>query len=247
MKSQKKAFTLIELLVVIAIIAILAAILFPVFARAREQARKTTCLSNIKQLGLGFLMYAQDYDEKMPGIPFGSCPTCWPWAAWPGTADWTGVFTVGIQPYLKNQQLLQCPSGADANNRWSGANGISYCYNEYLYNSNNNFDKLASLSNQTTGIAGITMISECWSSGIYNDWEQGGTEPKINGVWDGFNRIRYSQYTPWLTAHEGTNFGYGDGHAKFLPKDRIYSWRLPSNWVDPHQRPVVWPGAIEPN
>lgn len=66
--SKKQAFTLIELLVVIAIIAILAAILFPVFARARENARKTSCLSNLKQLGLGFLQYSQDYDEKLPNL-----------------------------------------------------------------------------------------------------------------------------------------------------------------------------------
>ena len=67
--AKQKAFTLIELLVVIAIIAILAAILFPVFARARENARRTSCLSNMKQIGLGALQYSQDYDEKwMPGV-----------------------------------------------------------------------------------------------------------------------------------------------------------------------------------
>lgn len=65
-ESKKHAFTLIELLVVIAIIAILAAILFPVFARAREQARRTSCLSNVKQLNTSMMMYVQDYDETMP-------------------------------------------------------------------------------------------------------------------------------------------------------------------------------------
>src|SRR5476651_819462 len=63
---SRHGFTLIELLVVIAIIAILAAILFPVFARAREQARRTSCLSNMKQIGLALFMYAQDYDETLP-------------------------------------------------------------------------------------------------------------------------------------------------------------------------------------
>src|SRR5947208_16218835 len=70
-RTQKRGFTLIELLVVIAIIAILAAILFPVFAQAREKARQTTCLSNLKQLGLGFRMYLQDYDDTFPGRACG--------------------------------------------------------------------------------------------------------------------------------------------------------------------------------
>ena len=68
--QRRHGFTLIELLVVIAIIAVLAAILFPVFAQAREQARQTTCLSNLKQLGTGLTMYAQDYDETLPSWPF---------------------------------------------------------------------------------------------------------------------------------------------------------------------------------
>jgi prepilin-type N-terminal cleavage/methylation domain-containing protein/prepilin-type processing-associated H-X9-DG protein len=91
-----KGFTLIELLVVIAIIAILAAILFPVFARAREKARQTACLSNVKQIGLGLLMYAQDYDEALPFHCNG-----WGWAI---------CWAQAIQPYVKNDQLLKCPS-----------------------------------------------------------------------------------------------------------------------------------------
>src|SRR5437588_7543059 len=82
-KNSRSAFTLIELLVVIAIIAILAAILFPVFAQAREQARKASCLSNCKQLGLAMQMYAQDYDDNMPGWNDpGSHPLAskWGWA-----------------------------------------------------------------------------------------------------------------------------------------------------------------------
>jgi prepilin-type N-terminal cleavage/methylation domain-containing protein len=80
-RYHRKAFTLIELLVVIAIIAILASILFPVFARARENARRTSCLSNLKQIGMGFMQYTQDYDEKYPmsywiANPSACTPTC---------------------------------------------------------------------------------------------------------------------------------------------------------------------------
>jgi len=94
---MRKGFTLIELLVVIAIIAILAAILFPVFAKAREKARQTSCLSNSKQFALGIMMYAQDYDETMP----------------PST-NFNGVngmtLADSVMPYVKNSQIMKCPS-----------------------------------------------------------------------------------------------------------------------------------------
>ena len=102
---RKSGFTLIELLVVIAIIAILAAILFPVFAKAREKARQTSCLSNLKQLALATLMYAQDYDEKFPQTNFWYQYVANP-ADFPGGTHWPC-----IQPYIKNMQILACPSG----------------------------------------------------------------------------------------------------------------------------------------
>ena len=96
----KRGFTLIELLVVIAIIAILASILFPVFARARENARRASCQSNLKQIGLGVMQYLQDYDEKYPMYRVGAS----------GSAIRPYAWSDGIQPYVKSLQLLQCPS-----------------------------------------------------------------------------------------------------------------------------------------
>ena len=94
--KTRSAFTLIELLVVIAIIAILAAILFPVFARARENARRSSCTSNLKQIGIGILQYVQDYDETYPQVAHGGPPYF----------GWVQI----INPYIKSYQVFQCPS-----------------------------------------------------------------------------------------------------------------------------------------
>jgi len=101
-RRSRGGFTLIELLVVIAIIAILAAILFPVFARAREQARKSVCLSNMKQIGLSLGMYVQDYDQTFP--PGGL-------KVWEVTKTTDrNLLAAQLQPYTKNDQLFRCPS-----------------------------------------------------------------------------------------------------------------------------------------
>lgn len=146
-KSQREqGFTLIELLVVIAIIAILAAILFPVFARARENARRASCQSNLKQIGLGLEQYKQDYDSKYcafymgyPGT--GSAPSYQGWGD--GNSYWQVIgtpFTSGtgkgwvqlIDPYMKSIQIFQCPSERNA----AGTDPLSYGYSDYQYNSN---------------------------------------------------------------------------------------------------------------
>jgi prepilin-type N-terminal cleavage/methylation domain-containing protein/prepilin-type processing-associated H-X9-DG protein len=137
MHRCKKAFTLIELLVVIAIIAILAAILFPVFAQARESARKTSCLSNVKEISLALTMYVQDYDERFP---------MWANSMTTGTPGWDPVPALGhpdpdcpdevyhytgwdkmVQPYVKNRQIFQCPDnyGPGQGYTWGGGNDNS--------------------------------------------------------------------------------------------------------------------------
>ena len=105
---MKRGFTLIELLVVIAIIAILAAILFPVFARAREKARQASCQSNLKQIGLAVQMYAQDYDER---LPLGDYPGAAHYDEFTGDPDslWYWQYNL-LQPYIKNIQIFVCPS-----------------------------------------------------------------------------------------------------------------------------------------
>ena len=110
---RRLGFTLIELLVVIAIIAILAAILFPVFAQAKEAAKKTSCLSNLSQLGLGFDMYRNDWDDAMPDRRDlkTSLPGGWkPWTNWPTSDPRAGWAAIVLNPYIKNYQIWTCPS-----------------------------------------------------------------------------------------------------------------------------------------
>jgi len=119
---RRRGFTLIELLVVIAIIAILAAILFPVFAKAREKARQTSCLSNLKQIGVATLSYAQDYDERLP-----------PSARLLAQGSYLYVRLV---PYMKSAQILRCPSQDPVNATPTGADHLYQCDYAPNYNIN---------------------------------------------------------------------------------------------------------------
>jgi len=140
---KRRGFTLIELLVVIAIIAILAAILFPVFAQAREKARQTSCLSNQKQLGTAILMYTQDYDEV---YPTGLQDSWWDCTWYRTTAS-----------YVKNDGVFKCPSDPDltpnAGFTWAGPR-FTYVSNGYMAN-----------RGQGWKVYGVMGMSQSWMSG----------------------------------------------------------------------------------
>ena len=245
------AFTLIELLVVIAIIAILAAILFPVFAQAREKARQTACLSNQKQIGTAFMMYAQDYDETLPSWPFNtiganpafSAPGNWAWAMW---AD-------AVMPYTKNREVFSCANGprTDAYRRGpepvvANRGLVHLAYNEYLMDSNRGFNTLAALSNSPNGVAEVSLVSESVVAGIYQDWDDSNNKVPNKSAPFALYRLYCTNgvanagqtCTPRHSDH-GINVVFGDGHAKFVPGGRIQG----GNAHPRGEYPIVNPNA----
>ncbi|RYF41544.1 MAG: DUF1559 domain-containing protein [Cytophagaceae bacterium] len=211
-----RAFTLIELLVVIAIIAILAAILFPVFARARENARRASCQSNLKQIGLGVLQYVQDYDERYPLAVTGSTSaTSSPPVGW---AD-------SIQPYVKSTQLYQCPSDTlGPNPDPTQAGYTDYWYNATLSRaSNTNGPNNVSVAIASISNASLTIMNgdgesqngsaayRCTGSASSNAAAFADTTQPGNAITTGFVVT-----SAVVNRHlEGCVFSFADGHVKW--------------------------------
>lgn len=204
-RGARRGFTLIELLVVIAIIAILAAILFPVFAKARESARQSACMNNIKQWTTGWTMYTNDYDECV--LPYssdgGSGGVAFPW-------------NILLQPYVKNVQILRCPS-------LQAANG--YAYNFILGGNGRNMASFplpaqspvfADANGTNTANQCLAFIIPTGSNGARHDGRALSRPNEIpqvgTGGWSGSNagRIDADRH------NEGANYGFADGHAKWM-------------------------------
>src|SRR5579871_1830124 len=233
-RNARRGFTLIELLVVIAIIAILAAILFPVFAQAREQARKTTCLSNEKQLILGAMQYIQDYDETWPlshyftGQIWQDASTTTPADVFGHTNARDSFWSNSTQPYMKNVQILNCPSASKSRSDVYGvdigaAKGYTYSltYNGYL----NQWPLAGSPAPAgviafSEGLGKATMPRYANSFPLLID-AAGQGEP-IFIADDGGNHCAqpYGFYfnfdTTWWVHMRGSNYTYMDGHAKYV-------------------------------
>ena len=217
-------FTLIELLVVIAIIAILAAILFPVFARARAKAQQASCLADVKQLSLGFLMYASDYDDYLPlGDYYDSSYTneyAWDFFTnYGGTPDANGIYphTLGfVGPYTKNSQIAVCPMAALLPSYGRPTSG--YAYNAYLCGMANNASNGPSTPTTKLDLINhasqtVLLADSAISTGVYG-YSPATTEQ--NNTLRGPNDSLYSWCGPNTHfRHNGTaNASYCDGHAK---------------------------------
>ncbi len=195
--KPSSGFTLIELLVVIAIIAILAAILFPVFAHAREKALQASCASNEKQLMLAILMYVQDYDETMPFCQIN---------------DYTEPSIPGkIMPYVKNNKLFECPS---AKSEYLSPLNCSYFWNGVVMQYP--FQVRIAQINRPADIAAI------WEYG----WTHFRTYARPcngSGASDGWGYFWYSGWYGHRIHNGGGNYAFCDGHVKWLKEDQQFS------------------------
>jgi prepilin-type N-terminal cleavage/methylation domain-containing protein/prepilin-type processing-associated H-X9-DG protein len=226
--TRKKGFTLIELLVVIAIIAILAAILFPVFARARENARRASCLSNLKQMGVGIMMYTQDYDEMYPDSV---------------TTEMSWMYA--IQPYVKSYNVFACPSS----DQGYGGSAASYGFTDHNYSyiqagnygcnfllmkygaANANYAPLPNV-NLASVISPASTYLVMDSGGYYTDpihalhtntWYYLPGSGSLGAV---LSATTYARLVP--DFNDGRHFGgvnviFADGHAKWVKSEKVYT------------------------
>ena len=255
-KRNTSAFTLIELLVVIAIIAILAAILFPVFAQARAKAQQTVCLSNLAQLSLASQMYIQDYDQHFMGEwqdTKGGCNTWWPcqssaynaklgWFTAPQTnlPLYGGNWAWELQPYTKNTQIMTCPATRTSgwNPPFPGRDQSSYIYNSDVGDGNWRMGRNEPALNISTipQPASLIVFFEKGDTERVveiqgwngNGWNCTPTPPPPNPLHTWTCPVCYPD---WLPPHNnGRNYAFADGHAKFAPDTAMWDSVHPASW-----------------
>ncbi len=215
--AKSTGFTLIELLVVIAIIAILAAILFPVFAQARDKARGVVCLSNTRQIALGVQMYTQDYDERMPLFNPSYCIHWLGDNLWPGGKGYQGICANygSVQPYVKNEQVFDCPS----THMWHAGN--YFLMHPWAGTVPAPPVALAAMqAPASTLLAAEGSLTGCYGGPCDGRW--------YGLFWDDWNRLKEDGKRAALvrmgSPHQGGNdLIFADGHAKWSNLDKIIS------------------------
>ncbi|NUQ00336.1 MAG: prepilin-type N-terminal cleavage/methylation domain-containing protein [Armatimonadetes bacterium] len=216
----KRAFTLIELLVVIAIIAILAAILFPVFAKAREKARQTSCLSNLKQMAIAEQQYEQDYDERMAAIM--SVPS----NATLSIHTWMNMLT----PYCKNTQVFSCPSSTNRF-RYLGGAGVTRDQMLGSYGGNRTSD-----CPDAGGATGTYMYAYRALATLQYPAEAIMVMDSNGGNLVRFNATGFTDVENGFFPHnDGASVAFFDGHAKWMKHETL---------KDVSKQPMQWRGGL---
>lgn len=257
MEKRRLGFTLIELLVVIAIIAVLAAILFPVFAKAKENAKRTACVGNLKQLGTAFRLYMDDFG-RYPGR------SSYPTGSTPPADSIHGSWIAMVYRYGRNARIFQCPCAIQqwdisVLNPWTGKNQTyrtSYSYNEYLFYQGTPVplylfynDGLVRNTHSTA------MVADGYQHALFHDWNDTGAWPDMDGCPSGMNRIRYADgpkivggkanWSIKLLRHMGPNLVFCDMHVQQVDKEKFRAANYPgyNNPNTCQEYPVVYPGA----
>jgi len=232
---MRKGFTLIELLVVIAIIAILAAILFPVFAKAREKARQSSCLSNVRQLMTAVLSYTQDFDERMPAQAY-CCK------GQDGTTQASAYLTwrAICIPYMKNAQILMCPSRKDSNTDTvlTGKETFTNAGDSWLtaaYAANNCYVDagrqgpawVATTLGSVQGPAQCIYMMEDVGpdrGAVAASYARPGGDSTTPASWSGAGNCIPTASTDGALRHnDGCNYGFVDGHAKWSKPNAVWN------------------------
>lgn len=211
---KRPAFTLIELLVVIAIIAILAAVLFPVFAQARSKARQTVCLSNLRQMGNAFALYVQDYDETFPLDEHTSGEDSW---------------IVSLTPYTKSTALYRCPS--DNSSNWYPPVTVNARFTSYGTNSWMAPQPQSALGTQTFETQGYTALAQIksLSDTIYAaEMADNTSGDHFHASWwranaDGFFEAPAGKGMATARHQNGANYFFCDGHAKWYRFEQTWT------------------------
>lgn len=238
MRNRRQGFTLIELLVVIAIIAILAAILFPIFGKAKESAKRSSCLSNLKQLGYAMTLYQDNYDGDYPSSPV------YPWdkVGWAQHTGWVQMLMTG---YVKNRGAFNCPGAA--NPLITGDVKVGYAMNEYVFYRYHGFYKASSIRNTKYTL----LLSDGRTCAMAHDWDDEALA-SFGGLPSGMNRIKYADdrfinsvgnaTDLFRIRHGGTNVLFCDLHASIVLPEQFRAQNYKTH-VNCREWPVIWPKA----
>jgi prepilin-type N-terminal cleavage/methylation domain-containing protein/prepilin-type processing-associated H-X9-DG protein len=243
-----RAFTLIELLVVVAIISLLAAILFPVFAQAREKARETACISNTRQIGTAVRMYVQDYDETFPIFyAYHTQPPA-------GVAGHKGV-EVLLQPYTRNKDIFRCPND-------SGGSGMAnspsseYGCKDYPAKTESYFACYGSSYRFTSGVYSVVLNESSSNNGVYTDPADARIVTDASIQYPSETRVMRDEMLPWFDPNtdktgkhgygswyqqwhpRGGGFVFADGHSKFAVSAAAFD----NMYTTPDGKKLYWGG-----